>query len=451
MRRILPWLGMLAALGCSSNDSKTSGWLLVGTGHETDVWSDVDRIELVVRTQDNDESVFATVDPPVDGEYVRFDLSGAPQGVLEVRGLDEEDHVVATGETAAVDPSRLYGRSIYALAGRTGSFNRPPGQLWEDGQGEYPPVALFGSSYVAMAGCPHTGDAAARLDAYDFLLWGPASVSLIPCPRLGCHVASLATLDNGLVVLIGSDWATYADFACGSDCTGELEQPASFDWEDLAGGQSVRRSGEATFVVGATRPEGPTTAVLELGAPGWIAEFTLETPRAGAAATWVEDRGLVVLGGADGDAPGAELLEDNEETFTALPLPPDTTQGAAIVAFDNRRLLRVGGKLAGGDWAPSVVYDLACTSDCEPKIFGSPLELMRASAFRLVESVLVVGTAADGFTKAVLLTADGPQTIELREPRRGASATTSPAGRVVLVGGVLETDEPALTLELYFP
>ncbi len=128
---------------------------------------------------------------------------------------------------------------------------------------------------------------------------------------------------------------------------------------------------------------------------------------------------------------------------------PDPTTGAALVGFDKNLVMRVGGQSPGGDWAPTVVIDLGCSSECSPRRFGEPIELDRAQAFRLSDSVLVVGDDADGNTAVRRIAPEGVEDVELREPRARARAVRNTLDQVLVVGGTLEDGSLARSVELF--
>ncbi len=450
------WLLALAAVaGCSSPDAQPT-YLWIDTGHESDTWTADPKpveVEITQTLLDGSETLFATVDPPTNDDPLEVSLEGAEPGWFAIKGLDASGAVQVRGATGLVAPDADLGMPIKVFMGRVGHFNRPPAELVES-QGLEPPVALLGDRFVLMAGIPYAYDTAVRMDVYDLTNLVLSSPALVPCPRSNCRTRSLAALNSGLVLMVGDDWAVWANFACSSDsdCTGDLVLPDSLEsFGDVAGGKVIPGPEGTRTIVGATRPEEPTRAILLFHPDNWQTAPLHETPRAGAAATWVEDRGLLVVGGAD-QGSGAELLPLNESSdFTALPYPADPTRGASLVAVDSRHVLRVGGTLGDNDYAPSVLYDLDCADSCIPTRYGPPIELADVDAFRIGETVLAFGTNSDGLSEARLVTADAVQTIELREPRRGAKAIQTGRGQVVVVGGELENADPALTLEIYQP
>jgi len=213
-------------------------------------------------------------------------------------------------------------------------------------------------------------------------------------------------------------------------------------------------------VVGATRPENPTDAVLEIATDGTLTTRRLGFPRAGAAAVWLPDVGLVVIGGSDtGNA--VEVLPDQGTSFAARDFPPDATTGAGAVVNNAGTIALIGGTLLGQP-AKTRSLDPRCTSDCKTKDIDAatpPLAVARVKAFPVGTPpgtrALAVGDEVDpdGTTRAFVidLVEPGVTELPLREPRRGATLTDTPIGTLALIGGLHPDGTPALTVEMYFP
>jgi hypothetical protein len=72
------------------------------------------------------------------------------------------------------------------------------------------------------------------------------------------------------------------------------------------------------YIVGATRAGPPSTAVLRIDVDAALRALSTTVARAGAAATWVYERGLLVVGGAEEEC-GAELPAEGSDTFVPVP------------------------------------------------------------------------------------------------------------------------------------
>jgi hypothetical protein len=190
--------------------------------------------------------------------------------------------------------------------------------------------------------------------------------------------------------------------------------------------------------------------VLHLTRDGLVDVLRLVTPRAGASAAWLPERGLLVAGGT-ATGSGAELLVSGADAFAPLALPAEDTRGAGLVGIDAQTVLRAGGTLDGAP-AETVALTLDC-GDCVPELRGEPIPLTQARAFLLAEDdYLVIGTDAEGATVATRLRAGEASPAPLREPRRRAVALRGPTGQVVVAGGeLLDGSGVAPSLELFTP
>jgi hypothetical protein len=105
--------------------------------------------------------------------------------------------------------------------------------------------------------------------------------------------------------------------------------PDGITFGDVSGGLAIESESAAAFVVGATRPSGPSTGVLVVDANGLFSAANLTTPRAGAAAAWVPGVGLAVAGGSASGA-GVEVVGE-DLSVKSLAFPADDVTGAAMV------------------------------------------------------------------------------------------------------------------------
>jgi hypothetical protein len=228
-------------------------------------------------------------------------------------------------------------------------------------------------------------------------------------------------------LVIGDDWAIWVDLE--AKTSGDAPAQEGLSWGELAAARVIETDVGVTYVVGPTQLQASSDAVLRLAEDGSLTLLRTTTPRVGAAATWVPERGLVVAGGSDSGA-GAELLAEGSDAFVPLPFPADPTEGAALVDAGEGRVLRLGAGVA------TVSLTLGCGSGCAPEPAGDGLALERPYAFRVADgSVLAVGGNGSGETRAMRLQ-DGVVTeISLREPRSGAVALALPTGHVAVVGG----------------
>jgi hypothetical protein len=179
--------------------------------------------------------------------------------------------------------------------------------------------------------------------------------------------------------------------------------------------------------------------VLAITKEGGVAFVTLATPREGACATWVEGRGLVVVGGS-ATGPGAELIVPGAVQGAALAYPADAVKGCGASTLDASHVLVAGGNGSTADVAgaaPPRVLDLACASMCVPAVWPGALPLVRAESFTLApDAALVAGDDATGASRVFRVSAAGATEVPLRSPRRGARLVALPIkGTVAIVGG----------------
>ncbi len=211
------------------------------------------------------------------------------------------------------------------------------------------------------------------------------------------------------------------------------------------------------FVVGGTRADKATDAVLEIASDQTATVRRLVFPRAGAAAAWLPDVGLVVMGGSP-DKAGVEVLPADGTAFAVRDFPPDATIGAAASANTLGTVLLAGGKV-GDLGAKTRTLDPRCTSDCSVKELdlATPAAVLgRASMFALAKGrAVLVGEEADAAGQTRTFVIDyleaGVTEMPLREPRRGATAVPAPNGTLAVMGGVHPDGSAALSVEMYFP
>jgi hypothetical protein len=211
--------------------------------------------------------------------------------------------------------------------------------------------------------------------------------------------------------------------------TSVVRAPDGGSFAEVAGGQTIYAPDGSAYVVGATRRTGtPSNRFLRVqsGALTW---GTLSVARLGAGATWVEGRGLIVVGGS---ATGAGLEVVATDSVLGAPLPfaavPDAGLGAAPLGT---------GKLFV---APGPrVFDLACTTTCAPEVWaGIPIALTSAQAFSfrtIADRAWVVGHEPSGNTRVFEARATASTELPLRIPRNRATATPLPTGALAIVGG----------------
>ncbi len=434
----------LALAGCS--DELDNGRVYLVTGLEDDTWTAKPTPESVTVERvlaDGTEEPVTTLDVPEGDESPNFELTG-PVSRLVVSGSTRDGDEVVRGRSFWFEPDGLKELSVPLFVGRVGAFSRP-GSLLHD-PGENPVLAVIGGRFLLAGGADDGGKT--QMSGFDFGFWSPTTTEYYQCGDANCEAKSIAVIAGSVALVIGEDWSYARDFT--TNYGHQYAPPNGLEsWNQVAGGQAIQVEDGSAYVVGATRIATRSQTVVRLASDFTVEIADLEAERAGAAATWVTGRGLLVVGGSD-TAPGVELLAEGALQAVALPFPPDATTGSALVAFDENQVLRLGGRLPSGNYAPSVVIKLNCAQDnCNPLPFEAPVELDRAQAFHLGDQVLVVGDDSEGMTAARLVTEDGVETVELREPRSGARAVRNTLDQVLVVGGTDEDGHPASSIELF--
>lgn len=425
----------------------------VTVGQESDVFSGIETVEIVGLDADGGEVVRGSAAP--GGEV---DLGEVPTDTLltfEVRA--EGGGAVVRGRSLAVLAGGIDGDAIPLFAQRTGSFARPPGALVNAHVGGV--AAVIAERWLLSTG----GDLAISAEGadvdpgapefYDLLAWGGAASTNLPR-----RARSIVTRGSAALI-VDEAGATWVDFDSGS--TFDAEAPSGVVWSLVAGGATVDAPDGVSYVVGGTRSRDrygdfPVDDVLRVGSTGELSAAKLAAGRVGAAATWVDDVGLVVVGGT-GDAAGVEVLGSGEATARPLPFATDRVEGAAVVPTGERSVVRVGGAFPeSGASAPVVVLDLGCVEDCAPQIVleaGRLPALRRTRAFSTPSGVITLGDDESGELRVFLVPLDGtaPTEAPLREPRRGAAVTAAPNGTLAILGGQRLDGTPAVNVEIWFP
>jgi hypothetical protein len=434
----------VALAGCGEEELPP-GEAVITLGQESDAWAGSE--VALVETEDDSgkRSEILRTSAPIS----RFELGKGGVTTFVVSGLDAGDVARVRGRSLPVNPAGFAGIELPLFVSRASELARPPGNL-QNPQTDSPPLELVMGRYLFAFG--GTDADRARVDAYDFGSWQPFGYQSMSCPTPPCRVESFAVVDGSLGLALGGDWGLEVDFL-------DLANPIATDaplpeglgsYGDVVGGATIHAEDGSAYLIGGTRSGTPTAAVVRIHPDGKLEYSQLAAPRAGAAATWVTGRGLVVVGGGDDVAAGAELLAKDASSFVPLPFPADQTTGATIVSIDGSSVVRLGGRNAAGMPAESVALNLGCGTACAPEPAGAALDLVSARGFLLPsDRVLVVGTSSNGETLAFSWSEAEAISVALREPRKGASATAVPTGHVAIVGGAHLDGSPALSVELF--
>jgi hypothetical protein len=447
MRLSASWLLVLTA-GCGSSDPGSI--FSVTTGHEDDTFTadpEVTRIEVTRTDEDGNETTLAQLTTPPTS----IDLSKTGAYQYSVLGSDQDGELRAVGRSFWADAKELSGQKIPLFVSRTDRFCRPPEGLLVD-QGTHPLAVIYGGSIIWTLGGRTTDGDSVWGDGYSVAYWQqtcpPSSFRVTDCPSPPCHYRSLAVVGRQHGVVLGEDYALGIDGVSGIESDYALPDGLE-SWGYVAGGRTFGLPDDTAYIVGGTRTGQATVAVVFIDDGASLSHLSLTVARSGAAAVYVEGHGLVVVGGSP-EGTGVEVLATGDDTFTALAYPSDPVTGAGLLIEDESHLLRVGGRTAEGDPAPTVHIDLGCDGECE--LQPEPdfdLDALDVQGFSGEIQDVVVGYDADDLTLAWRRTNSGFEPLELREQRQGATALALPTGNVALIGG-LSSDEgnPLSTLEL---
>ncbi len=307
----------------------------------------VARVELRVRAVDGTERVIARaattaggVDLP-DGEKTGI-------GALVLAGLGADGATLVYGRTPAIELSGLTTApttTLAILAQRTGSITRA---LELPAIPVVPRCTTLGTRYVIVADgtTAHVVDLLSLTARSEVEAWTTAPVTLATA-----GVASLAIDAAGVGTLV--------DFDAGTSSA--ATPPSGTTFADVVGGTVVPGEEGSVYVVGATRAASKTDVVLRLATDGTLSAKRLLRARTGAAAAWVEGRGLVVAYGESDAETSIEILAPGATASVALAFPPKNARAgvlASIGTSEGSRLLRVA------DDGTATFIDLACASAC---------------------------------------------------------------------------------------
>src|SRR5579883_614714 len=339
-RRVsLAWAAGALACSCSSQPSGTL--LLVTPDGETDTFMRAPT-PAVLRVDEVDPSgttrTLATAQLPVSS----MDLGSLdPSSVetLTVTGLDDGGARVLFGESIPLELGALDGATLPIFVQRTGELALLPKPLADARRA--PTLAVWGRYLFVGGGAD--ASLALNMQLYDFAALAPVA-SLPGLPR---DPKSIAFVGSVAWLIDDSDGqATEYDLA--SNTWQTVSPPAGGAFADVAGGGTVVATDGTQYVVGATRTTGSKTAtVLVFGSSGQPSWASLSAPRLGAAAAWVDGRGLVVAGGS-ATAAGVEVLAPGASAGTALQYAPDPSAGAGASVLPNQHVLLAGGTTPAG-------------------------------------------------------------------------------------------------------
>lgn len=444
--RSLP-LALLPFVAACSSDPRVLV-IDVVTGHESDAMTQGPAVTTVKVNGTTAEGTSIEAEAAPGGELDFGEIDGDLAYQFEVTGLDGAGNTVLRGRSVSgIILNGVTADTLPLFAQRLGQWARPPGELFRAHTGA--PAVSVGERYLLSTGGDGASDAA-ETEQYDLLAWAGARGN-----KQSFAAQTLVYVPDAATVLALGSGAVWFDG------TGELGEPVLPDglttFDEVAGGTGVLAPDGRQFVVGGTRAGKETDAVLEIATDGTLTIRRLTFARAGAAAVWLADVGLVVVGGsATGN--GVEVLAEAGTSFAPRDFPADPTEGAGAVITALGTIALIGGSTSGAA-AKTRTLDPRCTSECKVKdldLATPAMALTRVKAYALAKgSVLATGDEVDpdGTTRAFVIDYLDPKITELplREPRRGATLVDTPTGTLALMGGVHPDGTPALTVEMYFP
>ncbi|WP_235879700.1 hypothetical protein [Polyangium aurulentum] len=441
-----------ALAGCGEDTPERT--IAVITGLEKDTFSQEPKVVSLHIEATSASGTKYTADSTPGGSFDFGEVLADEPIAVDVTGTDASGEVVVAGRSlSGLVPGAFASSEIPVFVQRLGAWARPPGELVRahvDAQ-----AGVLGERYLATTGGTWAGDAKGEADArfgdfYDMVSFAPAVTPVLPK-----NAKSLLVRFNALLV-ISDDEAFWADTSTGAYY--EVPLPSGLaSFADVAGGRVVEASTGTGYIVGATRPSGPTKAVLAVNSDGTIEALTLNEARQGAAAAWSPGIGLLVAGGSATGA-GYEVLPSGKTKFLPRDAPADPTEGAGAAATEAGVMTLVGGHVMGMP-APTRTLAPGCGTDCAPKEVADlalPAALDRVQAFNMTGGRLIaVGqeVGGDKLTRSFVvdLGAKKATEIPLKEPRTGATALPAPNGTLALLGGRHVDGTPALHLEMFFP
>jgi hypothetical protein len=458
-------VAVAGATGCSSSDS---GTLKLVTGEEDASATFAGVTNVAVNWVDSNNvshSLAQTTWPASSINLGTIDESTT--GMIEVLGTGDAGQNLVFGSVIPLQFGAFDGVTVPVFVQRVGDFARLPDAGAADIR-TMPLLGVLGGRYVVIAGGADPS-LAMTTQLYDLL-----TLQAFPSPPtfpVAPESMSLPGAGTGTVAYLITDAGASAYDLSDSD-SGTLALPLGPEMQtaaDLAGGATIATPDGTQYIVGGTRTtHDATAAILRIdtqGTPAWIA---LNTPRLGAAATWVEGLGLVVAGGS-ATGFGAELVGECQnvlnpncpDTVANIGYPADPSIGAGAAALYTSPSATV--VLAGGanpDLSdPGVrVLEPRCAPEvtdagsvpnpaCVPTVWApisTPIGSAQAFGMPDQASAVVVGSEPlGGQTHVFLLTSAQATELPTRVPHTNARALASPigiAGGFFLFGGAPEIE-----------
>lgn len=434
-------MAALTLCACGEEDLPP-GEIVLTLGQESDTWNGAETALVELENDDGEHSELLRKGAPLS----RFEMGKGGITTFVVSGLDAAGAPQARGRSLPINRAGFAGIQLPLFVSRANELGRPPDNL-PNAHPDHPPIEIVAGRYLYAFGATQAERAVA--DIYDFGSWQSITQGSISCPTPPCKVESFAVVAGTLALAVGDDWGIAMALEDGTAI--DAPKPEGLEsFEEVSGGTTIHAEDGSAYLIGGTRSGAPTATVIHIDPDGLLKKVLLSSPRAGAAAIWLQGRGLVVVGGGDDQAAGAELLAEGASAFVTLPFAPDRTTGAALVSLEDNTVIRIGGRTETGGVADTVSLALGCGSGCMPTAVGSPIDLVTTQAFELTEGrALVVGDDTSGNTQVNIWSESAITPVPFREPRKGATAIAAPSGHVAIAGGTHPDGSPALSVELF--
>jgi len=368
------------------------------------------------------------------------DVSLTALGQIEVTGLDANQNTILFGSTIPYQFSSLDSIVTPLFVQRTGALARLPGAL--SASRSFPLLGVLGSEYLFVAGglSPYGQDPGAT-ELYDL---GGLSTLPQPPPSPLPDAESMAIV-NTMAFFVDTQSVVSLDLS--SNTAAAVTLPSGATPADIAGGATIQGGSDgAQFIVGATRTAHEATdAVLRMDTDGGISWLTLAAPRWGAAATWVDNEGLVVAGGSE-SAPGVEVVGPLATTGIPTAWPADATTGGAATALGGSTVLLAGGILPSGSDPGVRAVDVSCAAGCKPVPWAPlpmPLSWASAAASTSLAAVVVGSDLPSGASHVFAVTSTSATEVPQKAALSAVRVVPSPLGPVgslLLVGGSVEVE-----------
>ncbi|MCU0654643.1 MAG: hypothetical protein MUF64_04930 [Polyangiaceae bacterium] len=432
---------LLLAAACNNDEAPRPATLALDPGQEVDAWTTAPLPSEAQVFHVQEGAANALTRAPWPALSIELpELTAGSRGAFRVELRDGTGAVALLGLSPPLSSDQLPGQTIPILCGRVGAFARPArGTL---GGWQAPALGLVLDRYLLLASStPEPSGLPSEL--YDLATLTPLA-GQNPLPRAP---DALLASRSGMTLLVNAQGATLLDLS-----TGDTSEVPSNLTQGVLGGTVIRDGQGGAFLLGATRLDGdPSAAILRLDAQGKLSQLSLQTPRRGASAAWLDGTGLIVAGGLP--EASVEVLPPGASAFVSTGLLVPATLGATLVPLTSNEMRLLGGTDPDGAPRPSVKLSLGCTGGCTaPTPLGDELPFASLRGYPLGDGKALVLGETDAGTEAVLLSlADPPRQVPLRTPRRGASSIELPDRRVVVVGGVDGAGVPVASIEVFLP